>query len=56
MTDKQQSAYFFAIVFLFACGAALLIYRGYSEYYQQKTSVDLENASIANMPVNNHNK
>ncbi|MDR3642226.1 MAG: Gmad2 immunoglobulin-like domain-containing protein [Candidatus Doudnabacteria bacterium] len=47
MTDRQQASYFFLIVFFFACGAGLLIYKNYNDYFQQKTEIDLEAASIA---------
>jgi len=49
MTNKQQSVFFFLIVFLFACGAGLLVYKNYNDYYQEKTANDLEAA--ANLPV-----
>jgi len=45
MTDRQQSVFYFLIVFLFACGAGLLVYRQYADYYQQKTEIDLEAAA-----------
>lgn len=51
MTDKQQSIFFFLIVFLFACGAGLLVYKQYADYYQQKAEIDLEAASTA-VPIN----
>ncbi len=42
MTNRQQSTFFFLIVFLFACGAGLLIYKQYDSYYQEKAAIDLE--------------
>jgi hypothetical protein len=54
MTDKQQSVFFFLIVFLFASGTGLLIYKQYSSYYQQKAAIDIEAASTSlapNIPV-----
>jgi Immunoglobulin-like domain of bacterial spore germination len=49
MTDKQQSVFFFLIVFLFASGAGLLVYKQYDTYYQEKIATDLE--AGANLPV-----
>lgn len=45
MTNRQQSAFFLVIVFLFTCGAGLLIYKQYDAYYKQKTEMDLETVS-----------
>lgn len=45
MTNRQQSTFFFLIVFLFACGAGLLVYKQYDSYFQEKTATDLEAAS-----------
>ena len=45
MSDRQQSFYFIAIVFLFTCGAALLVYRGYESYYQQNVDAELSAAA-----------
>ncbi len=47
MTNRQQSAFFLAIVFLFTCGAGLLIYKQYDEYFSQKAAIDLEAADAA---------
>lgn len=46
MTDRQQSVFYFLIVFFFACGVGLLVYKNYSDYYQEKTAIDLQAASI----------
>jgi hypothetical protein len=44
MTDRQQSAFFFAIVFLFTSGIGLVIYRQYDLYYEQNTDISIETA------------
>jgi hypothetical protein len=49
MNDRQQAIFFFLIVFLFTCGAGLLVYRQYNAYYEEKTANDLQAA--ANLPV-----
>jgi len=46
MTDRQQSTFFCLIVFLFASGAGLLVYKQYDTYFQQKAAIDLEAASV----------
>ena len=51
MTDRQQSAFFFAIIFLFTSGIGLVIYKQYDQYYSQKTEIDLEAASTTIVPV-----
>ena len=45
MSNRQQSVFFCLIVFLFACGAGLLVYKNYNDYYQQKAEIDLETAA-----------
>ncbi len=45
MTDRQQSAFFFLIVFLFASGAGLLIYKQCHDYYIDKAETDLLEAA-----------
>ena len=51
MTNKQQSAFFLAIVFLFASGIGLVIYKQYDQYYQQKTAIDLESVYVNALPT-----
>jgi hypothetical protein len=50
MTNRQQSIFFLLIVFLFSCGAGLLIYKNYSDYYQLKISTNLEAAATPIVP------
>jgi hypothetical protein len=47
MSDKQQSAFFCLIVFFFASGAGLLVYKQYDAYFQEKAEIDLEAAYTA---------
>ena len=51
MTNRAQSLFFFTIVFLFASGAGLLVYKNYNDYYQQKTLTDLEITQTKTVPV-----
>jgi hypothetical protein len=51
MTNRTQSVFFFAIIFLFATGLGLLVFRNYNEYYVQQTSAELETAQASETPV-----
>jgi hypothetical protein len=51
MTNRQQSAFFLAIVFLFTSGIGLVIYRQYDQYYAQKAAADLETAQTPSLAV-----
>ena len=46
MTNRQQSVYFFLIVFLFATGAGLLVYKNYNDFYQEQVQIDLTPSAL----------
>jgi len=54
ISSKQQTVFFMAIVFLFAFGLALLVYKNYSDYYQQEIATSDEISAIPTASVSPH--
>jgi hypothetical protein len=50
VSPRQQTFFFVAIVFFFAMGIALLVYKNYSEYYQQQIATSNEISSTPVVP------